>query len=96
MKVDQLQAELIEYAKSIGVDKIGFTTSAPYHELKNRLRRQQELGYQSGFEESDVELRTEPLKLLDNAESIISIALAYPSRMQDAPQGKKGERRDYS
>jgi epoxyqueuosine reductase len=93
MKVDQLQAELIEYAKSIGVDKIGFTTSAPYHELKNRLRRQQELGYQSGFEESDIELRTEPLKLLDNAESIISIALAYPSRMQDAPQGKKGERR---
>ena len=93
MKVDQLQAELIEYAKSIGVDKIGFTTSAPYHELKNRLLRQQELGYQSGFEESDVELRTEPLKLLDEAQSIVSIALAYPSRMQDAPQGKKGERR---
>ena len=93
MKVDQLQAELIEYAKSIGVDKIGFTTSAPYHELKNRLRRQQELGYQSGFEESDVELRTEPLKLLDDAESIISIAIAYPSRMQNAPQGKKRERR---
>lgn len=93
MKVDRLQAELIEYAKSIGVDKIGFTTSAPYHELKNRLRRQQELGYQSGFEESDVELRTEPLKLLDDAESIISIAIAYPSKMKDAPQGKKGERR---
>ncbi len=93
MKVDQLQNELIEYAKSIGVDKIGFTTSAPFHELKNRLRRQQELGYQSGFEESDVELRTDPLKLLNNAESIIAIAVAYPSRMQNAPQGKKGERR---
>ena len=65
MKVDQLQAELIEYAASIGVDKIGFTTAAPFHELKNRLRRQQELDFQSGFEESDVELRTEPLKLLD-------------------------------
>ena len=93
MKVDQLQAELIEYAASIGVDKIGFTTAAPFHELKNRLRRQQELDFQSGFEESDVELRTEPLKLLDGAESIIAIALAYPSRMQDAPLGKKGERR---
>ena len=93
MKVDQLQAELIEYAASIGVDKIGFTTAAPFHELKNRLRRQQELDFQSGFEESDVELRTEPLKLLDGAESIVAIALAYPSRMQDAPLGKKGERR---
>ena len=61
--------------------------------MKNRLRRQQELDFQSGFEESDVELRTEPLKLLDGAESIIAIALAYPSRMQDAPLGKKGERR---
>ena len=93
MKVDQLQSELIEYAKSIGVDKIGFTTATPFHELKNRLRRQQDLGFQSGFEESDVELRTEPLQLLEGAESIVAIALAYPSRMQDAPQGKKGERR---
>lgn len=93
MKVDQLQSELIEYAKSIGIDKIGFTTAAPFHELKNRLRRQQDLGFQSGFEESDVELRTEPLQLLEGAESIVAIAVAYPSRMQDAPQGKKGERR---
>lgn len=93
MKVDQLQAEFVAYAKSIGVDKIGFTTAAPFLELKNRLRRQQELGYESGFEESDVELRTEPLLLLDRAESIVSIALAYPSRMKDAPLGKKGERR---
>ncbi|MEK4131417.1 tRNA epoxyqueuosine(34) reductase QueG [Solibacillus sp. FSL W8-0474] len=93
MKVSQLQEELIQYAISIGVDKIGFTTAAPFHELKNRLRRQQQLGYQSGFEESDIELRTEPLKLLEDAESIIAIAIAYPSRMQDAPQGKKGERR---
>ena len=93
MKVSQLQEELIKYATSIGVDKIGFTTAAPFHELKNRLRRQQQLGYQSGFEESDIELRTEPLKLLEDAESIIAIAIAYPSRMQDAPQGKKGERR---
>ncbi|WP_332648476.1 tRNA epoxyqueuosine(34) reductase QueG [Lysinibacillus sp. 54212] len=93
MKVAELQSELTEYAKSIGVDKIGFTTASPFHELKNRLRRQQELGFQSGFEESDVELRTEPLKLLDGAESIIAIALAYPSRMENAPIGKKGARR---
>ena len=95
MNVIQLQAQLIEYAKSIGVDKIGFTSAAPFNELKNRLRRQQELGFQSGFEESDVALRTEPLRLLEDAESIIAIALAYPSRMENAPQGKKGERRGF-
>nr|WP_106781019.1 tRNA epoxyqueuosine(34) reductase QueG [Lysinibacillus timonensis] len=93
MSIEQLQKDLVEYAKSIGVDKIGFTTASPFSELKNRLRRQQELGYQSGFEESDIEKRTEPIKLLDNAESIIAIALAYPSKMEDAPAGKKGSRR---
>lgn len=93
MRIAELQQQLIEYAKSIGVDKIGFTTASPFHELKNRLRRQQELHFQSGFEESDVALRTEPLRLLDGAESIIAIAIAYPSKMKDVPVGKKGERR---
>lgn len=93
MNVAQLQSSIREYAATIGIDKIGFTTAAPFLELKNRLRRQQELGYQSGFEESDVEMRTEPMLLLDRAESIISIAVAYPSKMTDAPKGKKGERR---
>lgn len=93
MNIEQLQTELIEYAKSIGVDKIGFTHASPFNEMKNRLKRQQELNYQSGFEESDIEKRTEPLKLLDGAESIVAIALAYPSKMENAPVGKKGARR---
>ena len=93
MNVQQLQKDFVAYAYSIGVDKIGFTTAAPFMELKNRLRRQQELGYQSGFEESDVEKRTEPLQLMQGAESIVAIALAYHSRMEDAPLGKKGSRR---
>ncbi|MFM9532417.1 MULTISPECIES: tRNA epoxyqueuosine(34) reductase QueG [Lysinibacillus] len=93
MNIHDLQRDFVAYAMSIGVDKIGITTAAPFTELKNRLRRQQELGYQSGFEESDIEKRTEPLQLLDEAESIIAIAVAYPSRMQNAPIGKKGARR---
>lgn len=93
MIIEQLQKELIEYAISIGVDKIGFTHASPFHEMKNRLKRQQELQYQSGFEEPDIEKRTEPKLLLNSAESIIAIALAYPSKMEDAPVGKKGSRR---
>ncbi|UNT56342.1 MULTISPECIES: tRNA epoxyqueuosine(34) reductase QueG [Lysinibacillus] len=93
MNIHDLQRDFVAYAMSIGVDKIGFTTAAPFTELKNRLRRQQELGYQSGFEESDIQKRTEPLRLLDEAESIVAIAVAYPSRMQNAPIGKRGARR---
>ncbi|WP_342514508.1 tRNA epoxyqueuosine(34) reductase QueG [Sporosarcina sp. FSL K6-1522] len=93
MNAVQLQQAVKVYAESIGIDKIGFTTAAPFRELKNRLKRQQELGYQSGFEEKDLEKRTEPALLLDQAESIIAIAVAYPSKMTNSPKGKKGERR---
>lgn len=93
MNVLTLQQQLVDYAAQIGVDKIGFTTAAPFVDLKQKLRRQQQLNYQSGFEESNIELRTVPTLLLEEAESIIAIAIAYPSRMEDAPSGKKGERR---
>ncbi len=93
MNAVQLQQAVREYAQSIGIDKIGFTTAAPFRELKNRLKRQQELGYQSGFEEKDLDKRTQPALLLDQAESIIAIAVAYPSKMSNSPKGKKGERR---
>ncbi len=93
MNVLALQKQLVDYAAQIGVDKIGFTTAAPFVDLKQKLKRQQQLNYQSGFEESNIELRTEPTLLLEEAESIIAIAIAYPSRMEDAPSGKKGERR---
>jgi epoxyqueuosine reductase len=93
MDVIQLKQEIIEYSKQIGIDKIGFTTAEPFMELKNRLIRQQQLNYQSGFEESDIEKRVTPDLLLVEPHSIISIALAYPAKMKVRFQSKKGERR---
>ena len=93
MDVNKLKEELIAYCKEIGIDKIGFTTADPFDELKNRLIRQQELGYQSGFEEPDIEKRVTPSLLLEEPCSIISIALAYPSKMKERVESKKGERR---
>lgn len=93
MNYDQLKQEIIEYSKTIGIDKIGFTTASTFDELKNRLIRQQELGYQSGFEEPDIEKRVTPSLLMEESRSIISIALAYPSKMKERVTSKKGERR---
>lgn len=93
MNVLSFQQQVREYAQSIGIDKIGFASATPFIDLKARLIQQQQLNYQSGFEESDVTLRTEPTLLLEDAKSIIAIALAYPSKMLNAPQGKKGARR---
>lgn len=89
----ELKQEIIDYGKKIGIDKIGFTTADPFTELKHRLIRQQELGYASGFEEPDIEKRTNPKLLMGEAESIISIALAYPSKMKERVVSKKGGRR---
>ncbi|WP_044749465.1 tRNA epoxyqueuosine(34) reductase QueG [Bacillus alveayuensis] len=93
MDVVALKQEIIEYSKTIGIDKIGFASADVFTELKERLRRQQELGYQSGFEEPDIEKRTNPSLLLSGAKSIIAIALAYPSKMKNAPRSTKEERR---
>ena len=93
MNFFELKKDIIQYSKTIGIDKIGFTTASPFDELKNRLIRQQELHYQSGFEEPDIEKRTNPSLLMDGAQSIISIAVAYPSKMTNRVVSKKGERR---
>jgi epoxyqueuosine reductase len=93
MDFAQFKQEVIEYSKTIGIDKIGFTTASTFDEMKNRLIRQQELQYQSGFEEPDIEKRVNPELLVDKPRSIISIALAYPSKMKIRAISKKGERR---
>ncbi|MBL4954315.1 tRNA epoxyqueuosine(34) reductase QueG [Neobacillus sp. YIM B02564] len=93
MDLTKLKQEIISYSKSIGIDKIGFTTADPFTELKNRLICQQELGYQSGFEEPDIEKRTNPALLMEEPRSIISIALAYPAKMKIRVESKKGARR---
>nr|WP_295975096.1 tRNA epoxyqueuosine(34) reductase QueG [uncultured Bacillus sp.] len=93
MDVVQLKKDIVEFSKTIGIDKIRFTTAAPFAELRNQLIRQRELNYHSGFEEPDIEKRVDPRLLLDGAESIIAIAVAYPAKMKERVISKKGERR---
>lgn len=93
MNIRDLKKDVIEYSRKIGIDKIGFTSPAPFTELKNRLLRQQELQFQSGFEEPDIEKRVRPDLIFDKPQSIIAIAVAYPSKMRVRVVSKKGERR---
>lgn len=93
MAYERLKQEIIEYSKQIGIDKIGFTSADEFSELKSRLKLQQESGFQSGFEKGSIVERTEPVRLMAQAQSIIAIALAYPTRMKNAPRSTKEERR---
>ncbi|MCW4643508.1 tRNA epoxyqueuosine(34) reductase QueG [Bacillus safensis] len=93
MHVGELKEELIQYAKEIGVDKIRFASADTFDSLKDRLILHESLGYLSGFEEPDIEKRINPSLLLPKAKSIVAIALAYPSKMKDAPRSTKDARR---
>lgn len=93
VRYTKLKKDIVAYSKKIGIDKVGFTTADPFTELKQRLIVQEQLDYQSGFEKGTVEERTEPAKLLPGAQSIISIALAYPTKMDNAPKSTPGNRR---
>ena len=93
MNIDQLKQDVIDYAHSIGIDSIGFTTADPFDELKQKLVDYHAKGYASGFEESDIGLRTEPKLSLPTARSIIAIAVGYPNKLKGAPRSVRGDRR---
>ncbi|MDF2536811.1 MAG: queG [Bacillales bacterium] len=78
-----LKEQIITYSKSNGIDLIGFTDAEPFYEEREFLKTQQEKNFHSGMEESDIEKRTNPKLHLVDAKSIISFAVAYPSRMRD-------------
>ena len=86
MDVLQLKEEIIEYAYSIGINRIGFTTADPFDELKQKLVDYHAKGYASGFEESDIALRAEPKLSLPTAKSIIAISVGYPNKLKNAPR----------
>nr|WP_274648935.1 tRNA epoxyqueuosine(34) reductase QueG [Paenibacillus humicola] len=90
---DQLKTKMKAAAPELGIDKIGVASAAPFTELKQRLLRHRELGRESGFEEPDLDKRTEPALLFDDPQSIVAIAVAYPSKLQDAPKSAPGARR---
>lgn len=84
----RLKETIQRYAAEIGIDKIGFTSAEPFLELKDRLIVHREKGYESGFEEKDIDKRVYPELTLEGARSIIAIAIAYPSKMTNFPKSE--------
>jgi epoxyqueuosine reductase len=81
---------IVDAAPALGIDKIGFTTADPFMELKEILYNHREKGYESGFEEPDIEKRVHPERSFETPASIISIAIAYPSKLSNPPRSEPG------
>ncbi|MFD1776393.1 tRNA epoxyqueuosine(34) reductase QueG [Paenibacillus rhizophilus] len=90
---ERLKKEIKEAAQSLGIDDIGFATAEPFLYLKNLLQDHRDKGYESGFEEPDLDKRTIPALQEGRPMSILAIAVAYPSKMDNPPKSEPGERR---
>ncbi len=85
-----LKEKIVAESKKIGIDKIGFTTAEPFEYLKDSLIEQREAGHTSGFEHQVIDERIYPEKTFKNPQSIIAIALAYPTRIhEEVPRDEK-------
>jgi epoxyqueuosine reductase len=93
MDWSKLKQEMKAAATALGIDDIGVASADPFVTLKQRLIRHRELGRESGFEEPDLDRRTNPALLFEDPQSIIAIAIAYPSKLVDPPKSEPGERR---
>jgi epoxyqueuosine reductase len=86
----KLREEIRSHAAALGIDKIGFASADPFLEMKQLLIEHRAKGYESGFEEPDIEKRVHPELSLEEPRSIIAIAVAYPSAMSNAPRSAPG------
>lgn len=84
MEPDRLKQKIIQKAKELAIDKIGFASADPFVELRERLVQHRQKGYESGFEEPDLDKRTNPALSLENAKTLIAIAIA-PRRSGRTP-----------
>lgn len=75
-----LKDRIIAESQRLGIDKIGFTSAEPFSELAAPLEEQVALGHNSGFEHKNIPERIDPSIRQPGAQSIIAIALAYPTK----------------
>ena len=72
-----LKQEIINFAKTIGLDKVGFTTAEPFLKEKEILLEKKANNLISPFEEQDIDLRCNPERLLPGVKTIICFAISY-------------------
>lgn len=72
-----MKDRIIEEAKKLNIDLIGFTNADVFHEAKSAIEDRIDKENLSPFLPLDLEKNTNPLKVWDEAKSIISIGIFY-------------------
>lgn len=75
---EAIKQSIIDYALTHGFDLVGFTSAVPFTRTRRAMQKRVEAEtYPHGLAESDLDLRTDPGKILAGAQSIISLGTAY-------------------
>ncbi|MEC0205579.1 tRNA epoxyqueuosine(34) reductase QueG [Paenibacillus lautus] len=90
---EELKQELKAVAPELGIDDIGFASAEPFESLKGILQNHRDKGYESGFEESDLDKRVTPALPGTEPKSLIAIAITYHSKMENPPKSEPGKYR---
>lgn len=90
---EELKQELKAIAPELGIDDIGFASAEPFQSLKGILQNHRKLGYESGFEEQDLDKRVTPALPGTEPKSLIAIAITYHSKMNNPPKSEPGKYR---
>lgn len=72
-----MKDRLLEYCKELNIDQVGIAPIGPYKELESRLRVREETNQYTGFEERNIQLRTDPTLTMTEAKSIIVCLFPY-------------------
>lgn len=69
-------------ARDIGFDIVGITSAAPLLKAREVLEKRKEAGQLPGFTDEDILLSTTPRMHLEDARSIIALAMSYASKVE--------------
>ncbi|CAM3039029.1 tRNA epoxyqueuosine(34) reductase QueG [Lactococcus hircilactis] len=94
--MNDLKEAIIDLAKTLNIQKIGFTTADNFEYLRKSLVEQKEAGHTSGFEHQNLDERLHPKLAVADAKTIISIAIAYPNKTLSKPEKTEFRRGQFS
>lgn len=80
-----IKLEIQKLADALNIQKIGFAKADDFEHLRQSLIEQKKAGHSSGFEHDNLDERLQPKLNLTDAKTIISIAIAYPSKALEKP-----------
>jgi epoxyqueuosine reductase len=81
-----LKTSIQQLAKDLNIQKIGFSRADDFEYLRKSLLEQKAARHTSGFEHQNLDERLQPKLAVEDAKTIISIGLAYPSKMLSKPE----------